>query len=145
MPEVSFLPRLVPEQLSAMLWAGLGFMFLSMRKVDLFGGKFSSDWRSVSASCVCTAVSLISRHCTTNLKPVPGILVHSYTVKMMVGDEQAAQLPRKSLLTLDQQNSCSDIFVSISGLIGIYMCIYSLYYFTFYSMRVYKSTLCIFV
>ena len=41
---------------------------------------------------------------------------------MMVGGEQAEtqQIQRKNLLTLDQQNSCSDIFVSISGLIGIY-------------------------
>ena len=41
---------------------------------------------------------------------------------MMVGSDQAEaqQIQRKSLLTLDQQNSCSDIFVSISGLIGIY-------------------------
>ena len=40
--------------------------------------------------------------------------------KMMVGGEptETKQIQRKSLLTLDQQNSCSDIFVSISGLIG---------------------------
>ena len=39
---------------------------------------------------------------------------------MMVGGEptEVQQIQRKSLLTLDQQNSCSDIFVSISGLIG---------------------------
>ena len=42
---------------------------------------------------------------------------------MMVGvepTETERKIQRKSLLTLDQQNSCSDIFVSISGLIGIY-------------------------
>lgn len=42
-------------------------------------------------------------------------------LKMMVGDEQtdtSLQVRRKSLLTLDQQHSSSDIFVSISGLIG---------------------------
>ena len=41
--------------------------------------------------------------------------------KMMVGGEPTdteRKIQRKSLLTLDQQNSCSDIFVSISGLIG---------------------------
>ena len=38
----------------------------------------------------------------------------------MVGGEpsEAQQVQRKSLLTLDQQNSSTDIFVSISGLIG---------------------------
>ena len=41
---------------------------------------------------------------------------------MMVSEEegglQMAPLERKSLLTLDQKNSSSDLFISISGLIG---------------------------
>ena len=42
----------------------------------------------------------------------------------MVGGEpsEAQQVQRKSLLTLDQQNSSTDIFVSISGLIGRTSC-----------------------
>lgn len=47
---------------------------------------------------------------------------------MMVGDQEerptAGKLPRtqsSGLLTLDQRNSSSDIFVSISGLIGRYL------------------------
>ena len=53
----------------------------------------------------------------------PAAVVHDKRLKMMVGDEQtdtSVQTRRKSLLTLDQQHSSSDIFVSISGLIGIY-------------------------
>ena len=60
---------------------------------------------------------------------------------MMVGSDQAEaqQIQRKSLLTLDQQNSCSDIFVSISGLIGteyalaprlLYSCKLPLFFFS---------------
>ncbi len=38
---------------------------------------------------------------------------------MMVTDvEGDGQSSRKNLLTLDQKNSCSDLFISISGLIG---------------------------
>ena len=54
---------------------------------------------------------------------------------MMVGDEQAdtQQVRRKNLLTLDQQNSSSDIFVSISGLIGQQLA-RALIHFTFHSL-----------
>lgn len=61
--------------------------------------------------------------CPRRRSLAPAAVVHDKRLKMMVGDEQtdtSVQTRRKSLLTLDQQHSSSDIFVSISGLIGIY-------------------------
>lgn len=66
---------------------------------------------------------LLTVLCPWRRSLAPAAVVHEKRLKMMVGDEQtdtSVQTRRKSLLTLDQQHSSSDIFVSISGLIGIY-------------------------